>query len=72
MAAVARGQVLSSALWRCSIGLTVMFSASTPLAAAERMVAEVTFERPLRASELMRTWHRQARRSSQTEAVPEK
>ena len=70
MAAVARRQVLSSAPWRCSIGLTLMFSALTPLAAAERMVAEVAFERPLRANELLRTWHRQARPASETEAVP--
>ncbi|MEA3644186.1 MAG: hypothetical protein VBE63_30315, partial [Lamprobacter sp.] len=30
----------------------------------------MAFERPLRANELLRTWHRQARRASETEAVP--
>ena len=70
--AVARGQVLSSAPLVCSIGLTASLAAWVPIAAAERMVADVAFQRPLRANELLRTWHRQARRPSQTEAVPGK
>lgn len=70
--AVARGQVLSSTPLLCSLGLIGLLSALTPVAAAERMVADVAFERPLRANELLRTWHRQARRPSQTEAEPGK
>lgn len=67
--AVAQGQVLSSTTLLCSLGLIGLLSALTPVVAAERMVADVAFERPLRANELLRTWHRQARRSSETEAV---
>jgi soluble lytic murein transglycosylase-like protein len=68
--ALTRGQVLFSAPLLCSLGLIGLLSALTPVAAAERIVADVAFERPLRANELLRTWHGQSRRASETEAVP--
>lgn len=65
----ARRQVVSWALLRASIGLAVALSAWQPAVAADQTLGAIGFERPLRANQLLRTWHRQVRSASDAQAV---